>query len=43
MSVDPFLLLAAFSAAETPSATRGKKAIDDAIAALGGGWSGAMK
>jgi hypothetical protein len=32
-----FLLLAAFSAAETPSATRGKKAIDDAIAALGGG------
>jgi hypothetical protein len=31
-----FLLLAAFSAAETPSATRGKKVIDDAIAALGG-------
>ena len=32
-----FLLLAAFSAAEPPSATRGKKVIDDAIAALGGG------
>jgi len=31
-----FVLLAAFSAAETPSATRGKKVIDDAIAALGG-------
>ena len=31
-----FLLLAAFSAAETPSAARGKKVIDDAIAALGG-------
>jgi len=31
-----FLLLAAFSAAETPSTTRGKKVIDDAIAALGG-------
>ena len=31
-----FLLLAAFSAAETPAAARGKKVIDDAIAALGG-------
>ena len=31
-----FVLLAAFSAAETPAAVRGKKAIDDAIAALGG-------
>jgi hypothetical protein len=31
-----FVLLTAFSAAETPSATRGKKVIDDAIAALGG-------
>ena len=30
------VLLAAFSAAETPSAARGKKVIDDAIAALGG-------
>ncbi len=31
-----FVLLAALSAAETPAATRGKKVIDDAIAALGG-------
>ena len=31
-----FVLLAAFSAAETPAAARGKKVIDDAIAALGG-------
>jgi hypothetical protein len=31
-----FLLLAALSAAETPAAARGKKVIDDAIAALGG-------
>jgi hypothetical protein len=31
-----FLLVAAFSAAETPAAARGKKVIDDAIAALGG-------
>lgn len=31
-----FLLLASFAAAETPSAARGKKVIDDAIAALGG-------
>ncbi len=31
-----FVLLAAFSAAETPSAARGKKVIADAIAALGG-------
>src|SRR5579872_6729760 len=31
-----FVLLAAFSAAETPSATRGKKVIDETVAALGG-------
>jgi hypothetical protein len=31
-----FLLLAVFSTAETPAAARGKKIIDDAIAALGG-------
>ena len=31
-----YLLFTAFSAAETPSAARGKKVIDDAIAALGG-------
>ncbi len=31
-----FVLLAAFSAAETPATTRGKQVVDDAIAALGG-------
>lgn len=31
-----FLLFAAFSGAETPAATRGKKVIDAAVAALGG-------
>ncbi len=31
-----FVLLAAFSVAETPAAARGRKVIDDAIAALGG-------